>query len=128
MFNQFTFSLIFSDYFQNFIFLSSNKYSTRKKPIQIYKNLKSGKFEVMKVSRILKQCRIKTGPEQEIFSETDSIFSIEYCYRKITIDMELRKKCFQFYKTHLFLFNIYLPTLYISSKRLQDEKIKLIFK
>ena len=28
--NQFSFSLIFSDYFQNFIFLSSNKYSTRK--------------------------------------------------------------------------------------------------
>ena len=44
--NQFTFSLIFSDYFQNFIFLSSNKYSTRK-------NLNFGKFDVMKVSRIL---------------------------------------------------------------------------
>ena len=49
MFNQFTFSLIFSDYFQNFIFpSSSNKYSTRNK------NLNFGKFDVMKVSHILK--------------------------------------------------------------------------
>ena len=54
MFNQFTFSLIFSDYFQNFIFLSSNNI-LQEKPIQIYKNLNFGKFDVMKVSRILKQ-------------------------------------------------------------------------
>ena len=55
MFNQFTFSLIFSDYFQKFIFLSSNKYSTRKNLSKyIYKNLNLEKFDVMKVSRILK--------------------------------------------------------------------------